>query len=430
MNEYDSQRMLGYLSLMGMNRVENPEDARVIIINTCSVREKPEEKTYSEIGRYRNLTRGGEGALLAVTGCVAQQREGEIIDRAPFVDLVIGTHQVNRIGELVERAGKGETHIIATEFESPPRVNEFPRTKKSVSAFITIMQGCNNFCSYCIVPFVRGRETSRRTDEILKEIHAATRAGAVEIYLLGQNVNSYLDPSTGLDFPRLLYRVAEMDSVKRIRFTTSHPKDLTPDLIDCFRKIEKLCPHIHLPLQSGSDRILRMMNRGYTGADYAEKVEALRHARDNLGITTDLIVGFPGETTDDFEQTIALMERIRFDGAYSFKYSPRPGTKASTYEDTVSDLEKARRLSILQGLQKKHTIEMNRKNVNEVVEVLATGPSTKNPGDITGRSLQNKVVNFTGMPQDIGSFIPVLITKAHNNSLWGKAIDKNSLRSL
>ncbi len=422
MNEYDSERIAGLLSLAGYRQVDDPNVAEVIIINTCSIREKPEEKTYSEIGTYRAIKETKPGVVLAVCGCVAQQRGAEIIERFPYVDLVVGTNQIDRIDALIARVRQGRGPQVATEFSETPHITAFPRVSDRYTASVTVMQGCNNFCSYCIVPYVRGREISRRSEEIITEVRGLADEGFMEVMLLGQNVNSYRDPTSLLPFPMLLHEVAAVAGIKRIRFTTSHPKDLSPELIACYRGVDSLCSHIHLPVQSGSSRILELMNRGYTREGYLEKIRALRAARPDISVTTDIIVGFPGESAADFDYTLALMEEVKFDGAYSFKYSPRPGTKAAALRDDVDEVEKSRRLAVLQELQKGHTLSANEKSVNRVEEVLAVGPSVRDPGELTGRSRTNKVVNFTGGRESIGSLVGVRIKKANNNSLWGEAV--------
>lgn len=422
MNEYDSQRMAGLLLNAGYVTVDDPERADVIIINTCSIRGKPEEKTYSDIGKYRSLKERKPELVIVVSGCVAQQRGAQIVERFPYVNLVLGTHQVNRIDELVGDIRGGRFSRVETDFHSDPYIRPFPRVKDHYSAYVTIMQGCNNWCSYCIVPLVRGPEASRTADDIISEIRQVTRNGFIEVTLLGQNVNSYRDPDSGLTFSELLDRVAGIEGLKRIRFTTSHPKDLSEGLIERYRGIEALCSHIHLPIQSGSDRVLRLMNRGYTREQYIEKVHKLREARPDISVTTDIIVGFPGETESDFLQTLDLMGEVMFDSAYSFKYSPRPGTAAASATDDVTEPNKSARLRILQDLQKKHTLLRNRNSVNGIEEVLAVGSSVKNPREITGRSRQNKVVNFKGPRESVGTLVPVRIIKANNNSLWGEAV--------
>lgn len=422
MNEYDSERMAGLLNVAGYATVADPDQADVIVINTCSIREKPEEKTYSDIGKYRSLKQANPRLVLVVSGCVAQQHGRQIIDRFPYVDLVLGTHQINRIDELVSDIRGKRLSRVETDFCRSPYIRPFPRANDHYSAYVTIMQGCNNWCSYCIVPLVRGAEMSRPIDDILSEIWRATDEGFIEITLLGQNVNSYRDPTTGLVFSDLLDRVARIEAVKRIRFTTSHPKDLSDDLIDRYRNIQSLCSHIHLPVQSGSDRILDLMNRGYTREQYSRKVRRLKEARPGISVTTDIIVGFPGETDADFHQTLGLMEEVVFDGAYSFKYSPRPGTAAASLTDDVGEATKGDRLRVLQELQRQHTLARNRDAVDGIEEVLAVGSSVKDPQEITGRSRQNKVVNFKGVHESVGTLVPVKIIKANNNSLWGEAV--------
>jgi tRNA-2-methylthio-N6-dimethylallyladenosine synthase len=361
---------------------------------------------------------------------VAQQRASEIIERFPIVDAVIGTHRVGEISDIIAEIKAGNGPIVSVEFSDECRIDSFPRRRGGLSAFVTITQGCDNFCSYCIVPFVRGRESSRPGSEILRDVTGLVSDGTVEITLLGQNVNSYRDPEKGIDFPELLMRTAEIPGVKRIRFTTSHPKDLSDKLVSAFQSVPSLCSHVHLPLQSGSTRVLSAMNRKYTKEEYLEKIDRLKDTRSDLAVTTDIIVGFPGETIDDFEQTLEVMERVKFDGAYSFKYSSRPLTKASYMKECIGDEEKSRRLAILQEIQKEHTLIANRLHIDTIKEVLAIGTSLRDPDVITGRSVQNKVVNFTGHHEDIGSLIPVRITEARNNSLLGEAIHNHSIRSM
>ena len=430
MNVHDTERMMGVLSRDGIVAVDSPDDADIIIINTCSVRGKPEEKTYSEIGRYNfhknkpnsHFRAKGKRPIIAVAGCVAQQRGDEIIKRFPYVDLVVGTQNIGRISELISETFISGRPIVETEFHNNLQMESFPRKQNIYTSFVTIIQGCNNFCSYCIVPYVRGREISRPINDILNEIESLIEGGIVEITLLGQNVNSYLDPNEGFDFPELIRQVSKIDGIYRIRFVTSHPKDLSNELISCFGDIETLSSHIHLPIQSGSDRILRSMNRGYKRSEYIEKITKLRSVRSDLAVTTDIIVGFPEESVSDFEDTLSVIEEVGFDNSFSFKYSERPGTSASKLADDVSNDEKSKRLEKVQDLQRRLTMKSNSNNVNSIYNVLATGQSIKDPNEITGRSDQNKIVNFKGAEDTIGSVVPVKIKKALNNSLWGEAI--------
>ena len=425
MNVYDTERMTGLLSLNGIAAVDSPEDADIIIINTCSVREKPEEKTYSEIGRYRGLKERKGDLIIGVTGCVAQQKGEEIVRRFSYVDIVLGTQNVGIISEVVSKIASGKGPIVKTEFYDKRDIGyfgAFPRNPDIYTAFVTIIQGCNNFCSYCIVPYVRGREISRQSCDIMDEIKSLVDTGVVEVTLLGQNVNSYRDPKDGLRFPELLKRISDIDGIYRIRFVTSHPKDMSDELISCFRDIETLSSHIHLPVQSGSNRMLRLMNRGYTVEDYIDKIGGLKSIRSDLAVTTDIIVGFPGEEVFNFEETLSVMERVEFDNAFSFKYSERPGTAAARLKDDVSPEEKSRRLEVVQDLQRRLTMKSNIKNIDSIYDVLATGTSIRDPEEITGRSDQNKIVNFKGTQDAIGSVVPVKIKKALNNSLWGEVI--------
>jgi len=424
MNEHDSEKILKFLETMRYVPTSDPERADLILINTCSVREKSEQKFYSLLGRLKKYRKKGE-VLLGVGGCVAQQEGAGLLEKAPFIDVVFGTSTIHLLPDLIETARKTGSSQIDTEF-----VDEFHPFQKSgcsgplkVKAYVTIMQGCDNFCSFCVVPFVRGREKSRPSQEIINEISELTRFGVKEVTLLGQNVNSYgLNCPGELNFPELLREINRVEGIQRIRFTTSHPKDLSDALIDCFGEIEKLCPHMHLPVQSGSTRILEKMNRGYTREEYLSKVERLREVCPKIAITTDLIVGFPGETEKDFQETLDIIAEIEYAEFFSFKYSDRPMTRASHYEKKLSDREKARRLTILQEKQKAITTKKNERLVGSMLEVLVEGPSKRNPQRLTGRSGTNKVVNFEGSSGLEGKVIRVEILEAYPHSLYGRAV--------
>jgi tRNA-2-methylthio-N6-dimethylallyladenosine synthase len=360
--------------------------------------------------------------LLGVGGCIAQQEGEKLLRRVPYLDLVVGTHSLHLLPEMVRAAERGERPSQTDFIDPEKRLDLFPHREAEggVTRFVTVMQGCDNFCSYCIVPYVRGREVSRRSTDVLAEIRGLAEAGVREVTLLGQNVNSYGLKSPGEpDFAGLLRSVAGIEGIRRIRFTTSHPKDISPSLISCFADLEKLCGHIHLPAQSGSDRILELMNRGYTRHDYLEKIAALKKARPDLMVTGDMIVGFPGETEDDFLQTLSLMEEVGYADLFSFIFSARPETAAARLPDDLSRREKQNRLDRLQTLQRSMTIEKSRSLVGALQEVLVEGESRR--GDqVFGRTGGNRIVNFDGDPSLTGSVVTVRIVKAFPNSLLGE----------
>ena len=421
MNEHDSENILNLLASVNYQPTPDPKKADLILINTCSVREKSEQKVYSLLGRLKRHKKNG-GILLGVGGCVAQQEGDKLLKKAPYIDLVFGTSNIHRLPELIRTARHvGKTQVATEFYEDSPcyHVPELPKLFQ-VKAYVTIMEGCDNFCSFCVVPFVRGREKSRPSGEILKEVRGLVTAGVKEVTLLGQNVNSYgINVAGELSFSGLLKELNKIDGLERIRFTTSHPKDLCEELIVCFEDQPKLCPHIHLPLQSGSDRILKMMNRGYTREDYLLKIKMLRTVCPEIGITTDLIVGFPGETEKDFQATLDMVSEVEYDEFFSFKYSDRPKTQASQYPDKLPEEEKARRLSILQEKQKSITLKKNRTLVGKTIAVLVEGESKKNPLHVSGRSGTNKVVNFEGPLGLQGKIVLVKILTAHPHSLFG-----------
>jgi len=422
MNEYDSQRM-AQLLMHEYLMTANPREANLILINTCSVREKAEHKLYSLLGRLRSYKERNPRLKIGVTGCVAQQLGEKLFARMPHVDFVLGPHCLYALPDILQRLEEGYGHIAETrlirDFEIPFMDAPLPQSGE-VRAFITIMQGCDNFCTFCIVPFVRGRETSRPPKDIIREIELLIDQGIRDITLLGQNVNSYgrnLDDVT--NFPWLLRQIAERFTSIRLRFTTSHPKDLTEDLMKCFSELDILCEHLHLPVQSGSDRVLRRMNRHYSALEYLDKVERLRDICPEITITTDLIVGFPGETEEDFFQTLSLMKRARFDQAFAFKYSERPGTAAAGFREKIREEIKRQRLQALIGLQKEIGLAQYKKYENKVVSVLiedAKGMKLK------GRTRGNHVVNLAGSPELVGKTLDVYIERACYHSLVGKIV--------
>ncbi len=361
--------------------------------------------------------------MVGVAGCLAQQWGTGFTEKVPFLDLVIGTHNIHLLPEMIrekDRSGRPVVETSLRECVESIGILTLPG-KGVVSAFVTIMQGCNNFCAYCVVPYLRGREESRDIDAIIDEIRYLADNGIREVTLLGQNVNAYgITSGKGRDFAFLLREIGKIKGIDRIRFTTSHPKDLSEDIINSFAEVRQLCEHIHLPVQSGSDTVLRRMNRRYTVADYLKKVDKLRKICSNISVTSDIIVGFPGESDADFQRTLQLMEEVRFDSVFSFNYSDRHGTVASEFDDKIGDEEKSARLVVLQKLQEKHTLERNERLVGGSEEVLVEGHSRNSDHDMTGRTRTNKIVNFAGGIELIGTTVPVKIEKAFLHSLRGK----------
>lgn len=426
MNSYDSDKIISLMNCYGFSRAQSPDNAQLILLNTCSIRKKPEEKIFSELGRMRQYKLNDPGVIIGVTGCVAQQMGKDIFKRCEYVDFVIGPACIHHLPMAITKIENNEKHICFTENSS--EIKEMPVIHTSTgqnSAMITIMRGCDNFCSYCIVPFVRGREVSRPFKEIINEIKTLANRGVKDITLLGQNVNSYGLKYKGFPlFHELLEKVAEIDGIERIRFTTSHPKDLSDGLIMAFKKNTKLCNHIHLPVQSGSNRILKKMNRGYTREQYLEKISDLLSNRPDISISTDIITGFPGETEEDFNDTLSLLEKVRFDSSFSFIYSDRPFTKASTFSDKVAYAEKLKRLKIFQEIQKKITLEKNLLDKGKIMKILINGESRRGAGQLTGRTSSNKVVNIKGHLSLSGKFVDVMIEDAGINSLTGILVEK------
>jgi tRNA-2-methylthio-N6-dimethylallyladenosine synthase len=432
MNVNDSDKIVTLLKGEGYETTNDAETADLIIVNTCSIREKAAQKAFSQLGRFRMLKERNPDLILTVGGCLAQQYGQKILSRAPFVDIVFGTHNIHSLPELIRRVEKNESDVVETAFEPPVKslsIMAMPR-KDSVSAFVTIMQGCNNFCAYCVVPYLRGPEESRPVEEIIKEIKKLADLGIREVTLLGQNVNGYGKTNEGSPgFPQLLRAIGRVKGIERIRFTTSHPKDLSEDLMRCFADVEALCDHIHLPVQSGSNAILERMNRGYTREQYLEKIEGLRHYCPDISVTSDVIVGFPGETEADYEATLTLMESVRFDNLFSFKYSERDGTAAVGFDFQVPEKVKSERLQRLQFLQQKHTLKRNRMLEGRVRDVLVEGKSKNDKNeaslsehDLTGRTRSNKIVNFRGDQGVVGTICSVLIKKAFLHSLRGEMV--------
>ncbi len=430
MNVCDSEWLAQALEIRGWEPASE-EEADAILVNTCSVREKPEQKVYSQLGRLR---RSNPGAVVGVGGCVAQQVGRRFWERFPHVRLVFGPDGVASVPESLERlASAPDLRISLLELteEYPERERVWSGLRQPAQRFVTIMQGCDNFCAYCIVPYTRGRQKSRHSCEVLRECEELVASGVREITLLGQNVNSYGRDGSGADmgFAELLERVCSIPGLMRVRFTTSHPKDMDPEVIRSFGRLESLCPALHLPLQAGSDRILRKMGRRYTRQGYLRLVEALRAACPDIVLSTDLMVGFPSETEEDFQQTLDLMRRVGFDSSFSFKYSDRPGTRASTMPDKVGEEAKADRLARLQALQEELTAESLRSLQGEEVTVLVEGAGARGNGGTrswSGREPGGRMVNFA--PPDsrdlTGMMIPVRVSEVKKHSVYGEAVDK------
>jgi tRNA-2-methylthio-N6-dimethylallyladenosine synthase len=422
MNEYDSDYLAKTLIHHGYVPVKGPRFADLILINTCTVRAKPEQKAVSLLGRMVSLKRRNPHLILGLVGCLAQKEGGRMLERFPDLDLVMGPREVGNVLKHLETIRLKRERVVATGLDGfppdPDAVNGFYRGK--ISGFISIMQGCDNFCSYCAVPLVRGREVSRPPEQVLAEVRALVGEGIREITLLGQNVNSYRRAGDHTsDFVDLLTAVSKVEGILRLRFTTSHPKDLSLRLVQCFKDIKTLCPHIHLPFQAGSNRILERMRRGYTRETYLSLIRALREAVPHMAITSDVMVGFPGEGDDDFQETMDLVQQVRFDGLFSFKYSDRAGTLAEKMTDKVDESVKISRLAALQALQREITLQKNRALEGEVVEVLVDGPGRR-PGQMTGRTGTNKVLNFNGYLSMIGQLIDVTVKEGLANSLRGE----------
>jgi tRNA-2-methylthio-N6-dimethylallyladenosine synthase len=427
MNEHDSERILQLLEGSSYRETKEPKEADLILINTCSVREKPEHKVYSAVGRFRGL-KENRGTVIGVAGCVAQQEGHLLLERIPYLDLVLGTQAIPLLPQLLQRIEVSGEKVCETKFDPEGVYLKAPLPQKGttpprVKSYVTIMQGCDRFCSFCIVPYVRGRERSRPSREIVEEVRRLGETGVKEICLLGQNVNAYgkgLDGEAG--FAELLHRLNDVEGIERIRFTTSNPADLPNELIHAFSELEKLCEHFHLPFQSGSDRILRAMHRGYTREAYLEKIEQLKRNCPSIALTADVIVGFPGEEEKDFEETVDLIQQVRFDDLFSFKYSPRKGTRAAQFSDQIDENVKQARLSVLQNIQKEVTLRKNVALEDEVHEVLIEGRSKQSERDVTGRTRSNKIVNFKGDLDWVGHLVQVHITKAYPHSLRGEIV--------
>ena len=428
MNEYDSARTADLLSSShGYQRTDRPEEADLLLINTCSVREKAQEKVFSQLGRWREWKQARPDLIIGVGGCVASQEGAAIQARAPYVDLVYGPQTLHRVPYLVDRAVKSRRPQVDVSFPEIEKFDALPEPRADgATAYVSIMEGCSKYCTFCVVPYTRGEEFSRPFDDVICEASDLAAQGVREITYLGQNVNAYrgaMHDRRVCDLALLIAYTAAIDGIDRIRYTTSHPAEFGEELIDIYAEVPELVSHLHLPVQSGSDRILRLMKRNYTVADYEVKISRLREVRPDLSLSSDFIVGFPGETDADFEATMDLIERVRFDNSFSFIYSARPGTPAAELPDDVPVETKKARLQRLQGRISKLTEAVSRDMVGGVERVLIEGPSKKNPDQVSGRTENNRVVNFSGETDWRGRFARVRITEALPNSLRGEVVE-------
>ncbi|MCG8436061.1 MAG: tRNA (N6-isopentenyl adenosine(37)-C2)-methylthiotransferase MiaB [Gammaproteobacteria bacterium] len=434
MNEYDSTKMGDVLKdSHGLELTDKPEEADVLLLNTCSIREKAQEKVFSQVGRWKDWKRNKPDLVIGVGGCVASQEGDGIVKRAPYVDLVFGPQTLHRLPEMLDSARRKRAPVVDISF---PEIEKFDRLPEphatGPTAFVSIMEGCSKYCTFCVVPYTRGEEISRPFDDVITEIVQLAEQGVKEITLLGQNVNAYRGPmhdGSLCDLALLINYVAEIDAIERIRFTTSHPVEFSDNLIQAFADVPKLADYLHLPVQSGSDRVLAAMKRGHTVLEYKAKLRRLRQIRPDISLSSDFIVGFPGETEKDFQDTINLIAEMRFDQAFSFIYSRRPGTPAASFPDDVLQKEKSRRLDILQTRVQQFGREYMEKMVGGVQRVLVERPSAKNPSQLAGRTSNNRWVNFDGPDEYIGRFADVLITEALPNSLRGRLLDQRPVAS-
>ena len=433
MNEYDSEKMAALLkNAFGLEPVEKAEEADVLLLNTCSVREKAQEKVFDELGKWKAWKAAKPNRIIGVGGCVASQ-EGEMIrQRAPFVDVIFGPQTLHRLPQMIREAlsmrqqGARKTAVIDISFPEIEKFDHLPKPEaSSVSAYVSIMEGCSKYCTFCVVPYTRGEEVSRPFDDVMAEVQQLAAQGVREINLLGQNVNAYRgDMADGevADLSVLIHAVAQVPGIDRIRFTTSHPNEMTPAIIDTFAEVPELVSHLHLPIQSGSDRILALMKRNHMVIEYKAIIRRIRQHRPDLSLSGDFIVGFPGETEDDHLKTLQLIEELQYDRSFSFIYSPRPGTPAASLPDDVPMAVKKRRLHELQALLNRQTQAFSEAMVGTIQRVLVERPSRKTAAEMAGRTENNRVVNFPGSPELIGQFVDVRITDAFTNSLRGEIV--------
>ncbi len=422
MNDHDSEKVAGVLLSRGYRQVETPEGASLILYNTCSIREKAAQKVFSRLGEYRDRQR--EGKIIGVLGCVAQQEGEDIFERAPWVSLVCGSASYRKLPEMLAQLEAGNHRVTGLDTDTDETFEtEMTRRDNPWRAYLTIIEGCNKACTYCVVPYTRGPERSRASDSILKEVRQLAELGYSEVQLLGQTVNSYADPTPRkMRFSELLLAVADVPGIRRVRFTTSHPSDFTPDIVEAMESQPKICDHVHLPVQSGSTKVLRAMQRTYSREEYLEKIGLIRGAKRPIAITTDIIVGFPGETEADFGETLKLLDEVQYDSLFSFKYSPRPHTPAQAMSDAIAEEEKGRRLAILQEKQREIQSAKNAALVGETFEALVSGKSRRE-NQWSGYTTSHRVLNFASQEKDLlGTYVQVRVTSAGPNSLVGEHV--------
>ena len=427
MNEYDSSKMADLLlNTHGLELTEEAEEADVLLLNTCSIREKAQEKVFHQLGRWKNLKKNKPNLVIGVGGCVASQEGAHIRERAPYVDIVFGPQTLHRLPEMINQIRGGKSSVVDVSFPEIEKFDRLPEPRaEGPTAFVSIMEGCNKYCSFCVVPYTRGEEVGRPVDDILFEIAQLAEQGVREVNLLGQNVNAYRGPTFDgeiCSFAELLRLVAAIDGIDRLRFTTSHPIEFTDDIIDVYRDTPELVSFLHLPVQSGSDRILTMMKRNHTALEYKSIIRKLRKVRPDIQISSDFIVGFPGETDQDFEDTMNLIAQVNFDMSFSFIYSARPGTPAADMPDDVTEEEKKQRLYLLQERINQQAAQFSRRMLGTEQRVLVEGPSKKDIMELTGRTETNRIVNFKGTPDMIGKFVDIKITDVWTNSLRGDVV--------
>jgi len=434
MNEYDSRRIADLMKgSHGLELTDNPYDADLLLLNTCSVREKAAEKVFSQLGRWRDWKQEKKELVIGVGGCVASQEGENILRRAPYVDLVFGPQTYHRLPHLYDKALTERQPLLDVSF---PEIEKFdnlpPPNVNGPRALVSVMEGCSKYCSFCVVPYTRGEEFSRSFDDVITEIYELASKGVREVTLLGQNVNGYRGARYGggiIDFPDLIHYVAAIDGIDRVRYTTSHPIDFSSKLVEIYGDVPELVSHVHLPVQSGSNRILAKMKRQYTISNYESIIEGLRTIRPNISISSDFIVGFPGETDKDFQETMDLIGRIGFDQSFSFIYSERPGTPAAELPDRIIDSIKQERLAILQDSINDSAFAISTSMIGSVQQVLIDGYSRKNPKDLSGRTANNRVINFNGASDLIGNFVNVLVSEALPNSLRGTLVSADVAES-
>ena len=424
MNVHDSEKVIGTLISEGYRQVPTVEEADLILYNTCSIRDKAEQKVFHRLADYKRLQK--EGKVFAVLGCVAQQEGEKIFERAPHVSMVCGSASYRNLRQMLVQIEAGNRHVTGLDDRQTDECfeTEFTSRTNSHRGYITIIEGCDKFCAYCVVPFTRGKERSRTSDSVLAEARQMADLGYTEIQLLGQNVNSYQDAAGKRSFAELLAAVGEVPGIRRVRFTTSHPRDFGKDIVDAIDAVPTLCDHVHLPVQSGSTRVLEAMQRLYSRAQYLDRIAWVKAARREISLTTDIIVGFPGETEAEFEETLSLLDTVEYDGVFSFKYSPRPNTPALSLDDAIPDAEKSRRLALLMERQREIQKRRNQRHVGQFSEAMVEGKNEARE-QWSGRTSQNKVLNFTvpsGAAPVVGSYVPVQVIASFPNSLLGKMV--------